>query len=92
LPERVVDFFIVAPTWIGKEVDPVSSETVRLKAEPVIRRLRTVLDETSGVLQAAGGEEEVLVLGEEVERLRRKAEALAPDYPGAPVQNGPADG
>jgi hypothetical protein len=59
-------------------------------AEPMIRLLRTVLDEARAVLQAAGPEEELLVLEQSIEQVQREAEALAPDFPCISIRNGPS--
>jgi hypothetical protein len=61
-------------------------------AECVIRHLRTVLDETQGLLSVAGGGEELLILGQSIERLRGEAATMAPNFPELTIRNGPAGG
>ena len=60
--------------------------------EPVIRLLRTVLEEARDVLHGAGGEQSLLLLEERIQRVQEEAALLAPDFPSVNVQNGASGG
>lgn len=71
-----------------------SSFTVPLdrRAEATVRHLRTLLDEARFLVRLSCDEEKTLLLGQRIERLRREAERLAPDFQAGTIQNGASGG
>jgi hypothetical protein len=59
----------------------------------LFRRLRTLLEEARGLLQAAApAGERFFMIEQSIARLEREAKLIAPDFGSGNVQNGPGMG
>ena len=62
------------------------------QTEATVRRLRTVLEEARGVIQAASEDDRLIRLDAAIAQLQREAEHLAPDFRTEMLRNGESDG